>query len=182
MRGFGSLWHLAGRFFGSLSPAGPEPSAERWALDELNPGEQALFARMSGPDRRHAITVARDAEQLASADGVERAALPDGFAAAALMHDVGKVESGLGTFGRVFATVLALGLGRDRVLGWRAATSGWRARTGAYVCHDTIGADLLRAAGSNDLVVSWAREHHMPDSRWSVDRKIGRWLKDADGD
>ncbi len=182
MQGFGSLWHLASRFFGSLSPAGPKPDDERWALDQLNQAERALFARMSGADRRHAITVARDAERLALADGVGRESLPQGFSAAALLHDVGKVEAHLGTFSRVFATLLALVLGRRRLLAWRSRGPGWRARVGTYLVHDSVGADLLRTAGSDELVVSWARDHHLPAARWSVEGRIGRYLKDADGD
>ena len=94
--GFGSWHHLAGRFFGALSPAGPPADDEAWALSSLLEGEQALWARMSGPDRRHAVGVARDTVQL-----LQPASPPRDVVAAALLHDVGKVESGLGTFARV---------------------------------------------------------------------------------
>jgi hypothetical protein len=116
---FGSWWHLAGRFFLALLPVGPRPPAARWALAHLSPAERSLFDAMSGPDRRHAIGVARDAVRLAGGEPV-----PDAFVAAALLHDVGKIESGLGTFGRVLATVAAVVLGRERLASFDAGAGG----------------------------------------------------------
>ncbi len=66
---------------------------------------------MSGPDRRHAVGVARDTLVLL-ADGDEPGR---DVVASALLHDVGKVESGLGTFARVGVTVAAMGVGRERL-------------------------------------------------------------------
>ena len=54
---------------------------------------------MSRADRRHAAGVARRVE-VALGDEATRPVL-----AAALLHDVGKTESGLGTYGRVIATI-----------------------------------------------------------------------------
>ena len=101
--GFGSWRHLTGRFFGALSPAGPPPEDEAWALSSLLEGEQRLWRRMSGPDRRHAVGVARDTVRLLGPDEP-----PPEVVAAALLHDVGKVESSLGTFSRVGVTLAAL--------------------------------------------------------------------------
>src|SRR5579863_6133694 len=165
LSGFGSWRHLAGRFFGALSPAGPPPGDEAWALGALLEGEQVLWRRMSGPDRRHAVGVARDAVRLLGPDEQPREVV-----AAALLHDVGKVESGLGTFSRVGVTVAAIAVGRDRLLGWAGTPpdasagtgrrrSSSRARVGLYLTHDRVGARLLEAAGSQDLTATWAREH-----------------------
>lgn len=182
---FGSVGHLVGRFFGALSPAGPRPEDEQWALAQLLPGERALWARMSGPDRRHAVGVARDALARLSASG---GAPGREVAAAALLHDVGKVASGLGTFARVGATVVAILAGRDRLV---AAGPGpdptgvpgsWRQRLAAYLTHDQIGAELLRAAGSHPDTVAWAAEHHLPSGQWSLERRVADALKEADGD
>ena len=185
--GFGSFKHLALRFFGALDPRGPDPEEEAWALGWLVPGEQDLWRRMSGPDRRHAAGVARDVASLLADGGP-----PPGreVMAAALLHDVGKVESGLGTFSRVAVTVAAIGLGRDRLTAppprsARSAgslVSAVRERVRQYLTHDTIGADLLRAAGSDPLTVAWAGEHHLPAERWTVDRRLADALKAADGD
>ena len=119
---------------------------------------------MSGPDRRHAVGVAR-------AVGSDDRAVT----AAALLHDVGKVDAGLGTFARSFVTAWSLVVGRERV-------AAGRGRAGRYMRHDVIGADLLQAAGSDPLTVTWAREHHLPAERWTVPPAIGASLKSADDD
>lgn len=165
--GFGSASHLARRFAVSLWPGGPSPSDEAWARSFLNDGEQALWMRMTGPDRRHAVAVAR---RFMSATGNDLAAVP-----AALLHDVGKVESRLGTFRRSFVTLAALVVGRDRL-----ARS--RGHTGRYLRHDAIGADLLQRARSDRLTITWAREHHLPPDRWTVPPALGSALKAADDD
>lgn len=179
LAGFGSLWHLALRFLGSLSPAGPRPEDTSWAEERLSERERALFVRMSGADRRHAIGVAREALRLAERDGLSEDELPAGFLPAALLHDVGKVESRLGTFGRVLATLLAIALGRRRLQGWQGPVGSQFAR---YLAHDRLGSELLAAAGSDAMTVSWARDHHLPDERWRVEAQLAGYLKAADGD
>lgn len=161
--------HLVRRFLGSLKPGGPPPADEAWARDVLLAGERPLWARMSGPDRRHAVGVARRAEAALG----PRATRP--VVAAALLHDVGKVEAGLGTFARVGATLLAGVVGRERL----CHRPG---RIGRYLRHDVLGAELLAAAGSDPLTRTWAREHHLPEARWTVDREVGAALKAADDD
>ena len=151
---------------GALDPRGPSAVDEAWALDHLVPGEATLWARMSGPDRRHAVGVAQEVVAVLGA-GTGRPVL-----AAALLHDVGKVEAGLGTFTRVPATLLGLLGGRTR----------WRGRLGTYLRHDQVGAELLRAASSDPLTVAWAAEHHLPPERWTVPADVARVLKAADGD
>jgi hypothetical protein len=161
--------HLVRRFLGSLKPGGPPPADEAWARDALLAGERPLWDRMSGPDRRHAVAVARRAEAALG----PRATRP--VVAAALLHDVGKVESGLGTLGRVGATLVGAVVGRKRL----ARGDG---RLGRYARHDALGADLLGAAGSHTLTRTWAREHHLPEARWTLDPEVGAALKAADDD
>jgi len=158
--------HLATRFFGALDPRGPSQADEAWALDELLPGEAALWVRMSGPDRRHAVGVARDVVR-ALGPAADRPVV-----AAALLHDVGKVDAALGTIARVPVTVLGVLGGRDR----------WRGRIGTYLRHDDVGADLLRCAGSDARTVTWAQEHHLPPDRWTLLPQVAAALKAADGD
>ncbi len=181
-RGFGSWTHLAGRFFTALLPIGPPPADEFWALDQLGTGEQALWQRMSGPDRRHAVGVARDTIGLLGPDQARRDVI-----AAALLHDVGKVESSFGTLARVGVTLAAIAMGRSRLLRWAGeplhnGRPSWRARVGLYLTHDRLGAELLERAGSQVLTVSWAAEHHLAPERWTIDPTIGAALKAADGD
>jgi hypothetical protein len=151
-----SASHLARRFFGSLWPGGPRRFGTAFAESALLPGELDLWRRMSGPDRRHSVAVARRV-------GGE----PD-MVAAALLHDVGKIEAGLGTFGRVVATIVGPGRARGRMA--------------TYLRHDQIGARLLADAGARPLVVTWAGEHHLPPARWTVPPAVGAALKAADDD
>lgn len=120
-----SVAHLARRFATSLSRREPSAADAAWALGMLLPGEAALWQRMSVQDRRHAITVARRFVALAPG-------CPRGEVAGALLHDIGKLASGLGTFGRVLATIV----------GPRTA------RLRRYREHEQLGEEMLRAAGS----------------------------------
>jgi predicted HD phosphohydrolase len=128
---------------------------------------------MTGPDRRHAVAVARRVEAAGYGDRP--------VMAAALLHDVGKIVAGVGTFGRVAATTAAMLAGRERASGWSEG-AGLARRAGLYVRHDELGAGLLTRAGSDELTVRWAREHHLPADRWSVPADVGQALKAADDD
>jgi len=118
---------------------------------------------MSGADRRHAVGVAR---RVHSQLGL---AFDPAVLAAALLHDVGKVESGLGTLGRAVATLAGMA-GRCRL------TPGIT----AYLDHSRIGAQLLAEAASDPLVVAWAAQHHHQPGRWTVPLELGHLLKNAD--
>lgn len=170
------LRHLAGRFVGSLWPGGPPPADEAWARSLLLPGEAALWRRMSGADRRHAVGVARRTAALLGPAGAARPVL-----AAALLHDVGKVDAGLGPVRRSLVTAAGLVAPHEAARRWRHR-GGPVGRAGRYLCHDEIGAGLLAAAGSDALTVAWAREHHLAPTRWSVPAAVGAALKAADDD
>ncbi|HLT16776.1 MAG TPA: hypothetical protein VK007_08750 [Acidimicrobiales bacterium] len=170
-----SAAHLVRRFAGSLRPGGPTADDEAWARSQLLPDEARLWARLSGPDRRHAVGVARRVERALGAEAT-RAVL-----AAALLHDVGKVEAGLGTYGRVVATLAAAVAGRDMADRWQRSR-GFTRRVGLYLNHPAIGGDLLAMAGSDPLTEAWAREHHLPPERWTVPRPVADALKAADDD
>jgi hypothetical protein len=171
----GSWFHLARRFVGSLAPGGPHPADEDWALGWLQDGEPVLWAQMCGADRRHAVGVARRVVADLG-ESVDRSVV-----AAALLHDVGKIDSRLGPFRRAGATVIAKAAGYERCRAWRSRP-GARGRLGRYLSHDEIGSDLLRRAGSDELTIAWAREHHLPEDRWSVPAPVGGALKAADDD
>ncbi len=163
------LTHLASRFAGSLWPAGPSAADDAWATHHLGPGEVLLWRRMKGFDRRHAVGVARRVSVTLGS----QADAP--LMAAALLHDVGKVESNLGVFGRVVATVRAATMGAQKA----AAGSGRMAR---YTHHPLIGAELLRDAGADPLTVAWAAQHHLPPTQWTLPEHVAAALKDADDD
>ena len=169
--------HLVRRFVGSLRPGGPPAAEDGWARAHLLPGEVGLWGRLSGADRRHAAGVARAVEGSLGA-GAARPVL-----AAALLHDVGKLDSGLGVWGRVAATVLGLAGGRSRAAEWEERP-GAVGRIGRYLRHPERGAALLQEAGSADLTVAWARCHHLPPERWDpvIPPAVGGALKASDDD
>jgi hypothetical protein len=127
--------HLALRFFTSLSSKPPEPGEETWAESQLLAGEISLWRRMTNQDRRHSAKVAR--RFVAARPEATRAEI-----AGALLHDVGKIECGLGTWGRVAASVVGR---RGR-------------RFTLYHDHERIGSELAAAAGSDAATVELINE------------------------
>jgi hypothetical protein len=169
--------HLAKRFFGMLVPLGPKQADERWACAQLLPGEVALWERMKRADRRHAAGVARRVDH-ALGDDATRPVL-----AAALLHDVGKIEANFGPYRRVVATLSAMAVRHDPdvIRAW-TRTTGFTRRVGLYLQHPKLGGDLLGMAGSDPLTEQWARQHHSPEEDWTVPLDIGLALKAADDD
>ncbi|HCV36293.1 MAG: hypothetical protein QF638_09255 [Acidimicrobiales bacterium] len=168
----GRLPHLARRFFASLRSGGLSEVDATWAESHLIPSEVDLWRCLSNPDQRHLVKVARDVVR--ELGETERPVV-----AAALLHDVGKLSCGLGTCGRVVATLVIAGTSRSKLETW-AEGNNFTGRIGRYFCHPELGAVMLEAAGSDPFTVTWAREHQMSLSRWSVDRKLGGVLADAD--
>jgi hypothetical protein len=122
--------HLALRFVTSLSNRQPDVAEDIWAESNLLTGEVGLWRRMSNQDRRHSAKVAR--RFLAARPAATRAEI-----AGALLHDVGKIECGLGTWGRVVASVVGPRTDRFR----------------CYHDHEHIGSLLAQAAGSEPVTV-----------------------------
>lgn len=119
------VWHLAARFVTSLPARAPSVEDEVWVDQHLLAAERRLWTRFSNPDRRHSVAVAR--RFLARRPDASRAEI-----AGALLHDIGKLDCGLGTFGRVVATVVGPRTPRFR----------------AYHEHEARGAALVAAVGS----------------------------------
>lgn len=124
------LDHLARRWATSLSRREPQAADTSWAESQLLPGELQLWRQLTAVDRRHAILVARRFESMGGPWSRDELA-------GALLHDIGKLQSDLGTFGRVVATVV----------GPRSA------RLRRYHEHERIGAEMLAAAGSSPVTV-----------------------------
>ena len=167
--------HLVKRFFGSLVPLDAPRADREWIADNLIEGEQEIWRSMSRADRRHAAGVARRVER-ALGHEASRPVL-----AAALLHDCGKTVAGLGTYGRVIATLSVKVAGAEQAVAWRE-TRGFTRRVGLYVLHPELGADLLGMAGSAPITAAWAAEHHLPPEQWTVPFAIGQALKEADDD
>ena len=126
--------HLVRRFVGSLSRRPPSPADEGWVQGWLAEAEWALWQQMVVADRRHAVLVARRfVDRRPSATRAEMAG--------ALLHDIGKIDAGLGTLARVLATVVGPRTARFR----------------RYHDHERIGAALLEVAGSDPVTVALVR-------------------------
>ena len=166
-----------------MRPGGPPAADEAWAESQLLEGERSLWRTMPSADRRHAVGVARRVDEALAGDTGEAGDTVDRrpVLAAALLHDVGKTVSGLGTYGRVIATLSAAVGGRDQAEAW-STTRGFTRNVGLYLRHPELGADQLALAGSDPLTVAWAREHHLPPEDWTVPRDVGEVLKAADDD
>ena len=165
--------HLVRRFLGSLRPGGPSRDDVAWVTSLLNERELQLWSRMYGPDRRHSVQVARSVQRELADD-----ATPP-VLAAALLHDVGKLDSQLRTFGRVVATLTIRLAGRDEVITWQRSR-GLHRRIALYARHPELGADMLTLAGSDPLTVAWTREHHLPRDEWTVATPIAAVLDSCD--
>jgi putative nucleotidyltransferase with HDIG domain len=125
-----TLWHLTARFVTSLPPTPPSVDDEVWVDRHLSDGERSLWVQLSNQDRRHSVTVARRFV-------IERPSATRAEIAGAILHDVGKTACGLGTFGRVLAT-----LAGPRTASFRA-----------YHDHEEIGAEMARRVGSDPATV-----------------------------
>jgi hypothetical protein len=135
---------------------------------------------MSNADRRHSAVVARRVEHTLA--GTQLGG-ESSWLAAALLHDVGKLDSGLGTFARVGATLAGAAAGHDMADAW-SSKRGITRRVGLYLRHPELGEARIRLAGGRDEAARWARLHHEPD-RWSesgIPPEVVAALHDADDD
>ncbi len=136
--------HLVRRLGGSLSRRSPSTSDIAWVNKNLLDGEFAFWSRLKSYDQRHSIEVARrfaDLHPTFTRDQV----------AAAMLHDIGKVESELGVLGRVVATIVG--------------PHGTKFRN--YHNHELIGLNLCRNAGSSVetlRLLDWSAETSRNDS------------------
>jgi hypothetical protein len=153
------LLHLSRRFFRALWPGPPRWRDVEWVEGILEPDELALWRSLPNHDRRYTIRVARLVDT--SLAGTEHAG-QSRWLAAALLHDVGKLDAALGVFGQSVATVMGAVGGPPRVARWEHAR-GFRRRAAWYLHHDERGADRIRAAGGRDEAARWARVHHHRD-------------------
>lgn len=169
--------HLVKRFFGSVVPRAPRKVDTEWATTQLLPAELELWQRMPRADRRHSVEVARRVDA-SLGDEATRPVL-----AAALLHDVGKLDADLGVYGRVIATISGAVVRHDpeTIRDW-TRTRGFTRRVGLYLQHPRLGGDMLELGGSDPLTVAWTREHHLPADEWTVAEPVALALKDADDD
>lgn len=150
--------HLAARFFASLAPLPVRAADREWVATVLRPEELDLWSRLSLADRRESVAVARRTET--ALRGTKYAGDPR-WLAAALLHDVGKLDARFGPLRRTVATALAALFGTRTVEGW-VDKSGFVRRCALYTFHDQLGGDRVRIAGGRAEVALWAEAHHRP--------------------
>jgi putative nucleotidyltransferase with HDIG domain len=153
--------HLAGRFTRALWPGAPKRDDVAWVESVLTPTAFVQVRRQPNHDQRHAIVVAREVQRRLA--GTEYADDPR-WLSAALLHDIGKLDSRLGVYSRVVATMSASVAGRDHAYAW-SESRGFTRRVGLYLRHAELGADRIRLAGEPEEAARWAAAHHDP-STW----------------
>ncbi|MEN8235013.1 MAG: hypothetical protein ABFR89_08860 [Actinomycetota bacterium] len=156
----GEALHLVRRFFGHLRAKPLGPDDQRFVHAHLQGRCAELFWKQCTPDQRHAVDVARRAQDSLPGD-VE-------VIEAALLHDVGKQGAGIGAISRSIATVLdALHLPMTN-------------RMRLYRDHGEGGATDLEDAGCGPFAVAFARHHPSPAPE-GFDPERWQALLDADG-
>ena len=121
--GLGGLRHLVRRLRWSLRSHDFAPESEAALLDRMSAAETALYRRLTVVDRHHAVHNAAHCID---------AGLGDELVVAAALHDVGKLEAGLGTSGRVRR--VAAQPGRRPRAGRVVAWAFGDARAGRFLC------------------------------------------------
>jgi hypothetical protein len=163
--------HLTRRFFASVS-APPADTADRTFVQlTLTPEELAVWETMGRADQAESVAVARHVARALGPDADQR------WLAAALLHDVGKVDAGLGSVGRAAATVVAALVSHGRA-------RRWSGKIGRYISHDERGEQKLRSTGARPETAAWAGAHHRRE-RWAatgIPPQICELLAEADGE
>lgn len=126
-----ALGHLIRRARGSWSDRPPSRESAQIARDVLTPTEHALWSAMADRDKRHSLEV------LARFDSTGPL-MARHIRAAVLLHDAGKIESGLGFWSRIFATLIGP---RGR-------------RFTLYHDHERLGASRARRMGVSEEVLA----------------------------
>ena len=163
--------HLAARFAGSLRARPLDRADLAFVRQYLRLEELDCWERLGPADRAESLMTARTTLGVLGPDGDPI------WIAAALLHDVGKADSGLRSGGRALATLTAGLVGHGRARAWTNAV-------GRYVNHDELGAQRLRQAGARAEAVAWAAAHHRRP-RWpatGIPPEICEILAAADGE
>ncbi len=152
------LRHLSGRFVRALWPGPARAEDVEWVASVLTPAAYSQWMLQPAHDRRHTVRVAREVESRLA--GTPYADDPR-WVAAALLHDIGKLDARLGVYGRVVATVSGAAGGRGMADAW-SERSGFTRRVGLYLRHPELGADRIRLVGGPEAAAQWAAAHHDP--------------------
>jgi putative nucleotidyltransferase with HDIG domain len=126
--------HLSKRFLFSLTSRKANTQETIWIECVLTDFEARQWRRFNRSDQRHSLVVAKRFITL-------RPKATNEEIAAALLHDIGKVQSDLGTLGRVFATLFGPRTSRFAI----------------YLDHESLGVRLLEQMGTNETTIGLLR-------------------------
>jgi hypothetical protein len=147
---------LAGRAIAAMVRRRSDPADREWAESMLTPVEFGLWIRQSDYDQSHSVQVARRVERRLAATAHAGDPL---WPSAALMHDVGKLESELSLGERAIATLVSKTLGVATARRWAGSAAGLKRRIGLYLIHGELGAAMIRAAGGREAIAVWSEIH-----------------------
>ncbi|HZJ08837.1 MAG TPA: HD domain-containing protein, partial [Trueperaceae bacterium] len=129
--------------------AAPDDS---YAASLLSEAELALFMRLSGPEREHALAVARCVAS-------KHPEAPATVLRAALLHDIGKLGSSANVLWRVVAHLVPAA-----EVPAEPRSSGLAGTRQAKRHHATYGRQLILRAGGDPEVARLVGRHHTPGS------------------
>ncbi|NOY55991.1 MAG: HDIG domain-containing protein [Actinobacteria bacterium] len=149
--------HLARRFLEALTARPLDEQAKKEVSELLrSDAEKRAFFDQPVADQQHGLAAAR-----LVMDRID-------LRRAALLHDIGKHEAGLGVWGRSVATALV------------ALHIKVRGRFRRYLDHGIIGAAILQELGAEAIVVDFARYHQagrpptIPPDDWDTLQRADR--------
>src|ERR1700737_1667093 len=116
---------LAERLMAAVGSVRSDPADQAWATAILTGAELGLWTRLSAYDQSHAVQVARRVQRRLATTVYEGDTV---WLSAALMHDVGKLQSDLSMHERAIAILACKAVGVATARRW--ACSATRAKRG----------------------------------------------------
>ena len=173
------FFRLVGRAIDLLRHARCNPADQEWVWSILMPAEFDLWTKLPAHDQYHTVRVAQKVQQRLAQT---QQANDDRWLGAALMHDIGKLESNLSGPERVIANLVGKSISLSKARRWATAGSGLSRRIGLYLIHGSVGAEMLRATGARNELAAWAEVHqeYQFPAGLKIPRVVIRALSDSD--
>jgi putative nucleotidyltransferase with HDIG domain len=142
------------QFWWALTAENLPKSAQSRIGSLLSEKERALFDLFSPSEQRHSYKVY---ETLMAAGFDQHELLVAG-----VLHDIGKTREPLNVMERI-VVVLVEKFSPHKLASWgRGPARGWKRPFVVKVQHPKWGSEMVKEAGSNDLVVKLVRRHQEP--------------------